>query len=360
MGNKKSVGVQLKKMIPGYAFAAPGVIFVAVYMGYPLIRSLYLSFTNYNFAFDKKPVFAGLSNFAKMFSDAYFMDSLRNTVVFSLLFFPSIMIISLINAMLLDKGVRGSGIFRTCVFVSMVVPLSLTGIIFQWILNNQYGLLNSVLREMLHLDAWAHNWLGEGKWAMFSIVIVSLWKNMGMLVIFFMAGLAGIPSDIIESAKIDGANAFQRIFRIILPNLKESYVICGLWAIIQSVKVFEQPFVMTNGGPGTSTLVLYQYTWMNAFKYYEMGYASAIGYFMGAVILLSLIHILSKVIHKTKIDVDEKGIKAGAVTAVEVSEGSAVQTEEPKEVFLDRPFFYMIIDTRQNFPLFMGCLMQLE
>ena len=84
---------------------------MAVYMGYPLIRSLYLSFTNYNFAFDKKPVFAGLSNFAKMFSDAYFMDSLRNTVVFSLLFFPSIMIISLINAMLLDKGVRGSESF---------------------------------------------------------------------------------------------------------------------------------------------------------------------------------------------------------------------------------------------------------
>ena len=159
MGNKKSVGVQLKKMIPGYAFAAPGVIFVAVYMGYPLIRSLYLSFTNYNFAFDKKPVFAGLSNFAKMFSDAYFMDSLRNTVVFSLLFFPSIMIISLIIAMLLDKGVRGSGIFRTCVFVSMVVPLSLTGIIFQWILNNQYGLLNSVLREMLHLDAVSYTHL---------------------------------------------------------------------------------------------------------------------------------------------------------------------------------------------------------
>ena len=106
-----------------------------------------------------------------------------------------------------------------------------------------------------------------------------------MLVILFMAGLAGIPHDIIESAKIDGANGIQTIFRIILPNLKESYVICGLWAIIQSVKVFEQPFVMTNGGPGTATLVLYQYTWQNAFKYYEMGYASAIAYFIGIVIL---------------------------------------------------------------------------
>ncbi|MEY8351829.1 sugar ABC transporter permease [Lachnospiraceae bacterium 54-53] len=308
MGNKKSAGLRLKKMIPGYAFAAPGILFTAIYMGYPLLRSFYLSFTKYNFAFDRTPVFAGLTNFAKMFSDAYFMDSLRNTAVFSLLFFPALMIFSLIIAMLLDKGIRGSGIFRTCIFLSMVVPLSLTGIIFQWILNNQYGLLNTVLKDVFHMEFLTRNWLGEGKWAMVSIVVVSLWKNMGMLVIFFMAGLAAIPGDIIESAKIDGANAAQRIFLIILPNLKESYVICGLWAIIQSVKVFEQPFVMTNGGPGTATLVLYQYTWMNAFKYYEMGYASAIAYFMGVIILL--LSAFNMYLNRNK-DVDEvKGKRA--------------------------------------------------
>lgn len=307
MGQKKTVGLKFKKMLPGYAFAAPGILFTAIYMGYPLIRSFYLSFTNYNFAFDRAPTFVGLANFTKMFSDAYFMDSLRNTAVFSLLFFPSLMVFSLIIAMLLDKGVRGSGVFRTFIFLSMVVPLSLTGIIFQWILNNQYGLLNTFLRDVLHMDLLAHNWLGEGKWAMVSIVVVSLWKNMGMLVIFFMAGLAAIPDDIIESAKIDGANAVQRIFLIILPNLKESYVICGLWAIIQSVKVFEQPFVMTNGGPGTATLVLYQYTWMNAFKYYEMGYASAIAYFMGFIILL--LSALNMYLNRSR-DVDEvKGRK---------------------------------------------------
>ena len=140
---------------------------------------------------------------------------------------------------------KSSGWF---LFTMKVLDGSHACIIFQWIFNNQYGLLNSVLSQVFGLDSWTHNWLGEGKWAMFSIVVVSLWKNMGMLVILFMAGLAGIPHDIIESAKIDGANGIQTIFRIILPNLKESYVICGLWAIIQSVKVFEQPFVMTNGG----------------------------------------------------------------------------------------------------------------
>ncbi|QOV18519.1 sugar ABC transporter permease [Blautia liquoris] len=280
------MGYRKKSMLAGYAFAAPGMIFAVLYMGYPLLRSFYLSFTNYNFAFDSQPALCGLENYINMFKDSYFLDSFRNTAVFTLAFFPSLMILSLIIALLLDKGVKGSGIYRTCIFMSMVVPLSLTGIIFQWIFNNQYGLLNSVLTQIFGLKSWTHNWLGEGKWAMFSIIVVSLWKNMGMLVIFFMAGLANIPDDIIEAAKIDGSNSIQTTFRIILPNLKESYIVCGVWAIIQSVKVFEQPFVMTNGGPGTSTLVLYQYTWQNAFKYYEMGYASAIGYFMGIIILI--------------------------------------------------------------------------
>lgn len=282
---KKGFLLNIKKQIPGYAFMLPGFLFVAIYMGYPLLRSLYLSFTQYNFSFDDKPTFVGLHNYLKMFSDTYFLDALRNTAVFTIVFLPCVMIISLVIAMLLDRGVKGSGIFRTSIFLPVVVPLSLTGIIFQWILNEHYGLLNWFFSEVLHMPALAQNWLGEGKWAMVSIIVVSLWKNIGMLVVMFMAGLQAISNDLKEAAHVDGASSWQRIIYIILPNLKESYIICGIWAIIQAVKVFEQPFIMTNGGPGTDTLVLYQYTWMNAFKYFEMGYASSIAYFMGIVIL---------------------------------------------------------------------------
>ena len=283
---KKNTSLGLKKQIPGYAFMLPGFLFIVIYMGYPLFRSLYLSFTQYNFSFDEKPTIVGITNYIKMFSDTYFMDSLRNTAVFTAAFLPGVLIISLILALLLDHGVKGSGLFRTCIFLPVVVPLSLTGIIFQWILNEQYGLLNWFLADVLHLGGLAQNWLGDGTWAMVSIIVVSLWKNIGMLVILFMAGLQAISNDIIEASRVDGANAFQRLFFITLPNLRESYVICGIWAIIQAVKVFEQPFIMTQGGPGTSTLVLYQYTWINAFKYFEMGYASSIAYFMGVIILL--------------------------------------------------------------------------
>ena len=298
----KNMKFRTRSMLAGYAFAFPGMLFCIVYMGYPLVRSFYLSLCRYNFAFDQKPIFEGLYNYTQMFKDPYFVTSLKNTAVFSAGFFPGLMIISLILALLLDQAVKGSPIYRTCIFMAMVVPLSLTGIIFQWIFNSQYGLLNSFLSQVLHLPGLTHNWLGEAKWAMVSIIVVSLWKNMGMLVILFMAGLAAIPGDIIESARIDGANPLQRIFYVILPNLKESFVICGLWAIIQSVKVFEQPFVMTNGGPGTATLVLYQYTWQNAFKLYEMGYASAIGYFMGIIILV--LSAINMYMNRDK-DVDE-------------------------------------------------------
>lgn len=283
---KKGLMKSFKNQLPGYAFMLPGFLFIALYMAYPLGRSLYLSFTQYNFAFDSAPTFVGFKNYIDMFKDAYFLDALKNTTVFALAFFPGVIIISLILALLLDHGVKGSAFFRTCIFLPVVVPLSLTGIIFQWILNENYGLLNWFLTDVLHLASLAQNWLGDEKWAMVSIIVVSLWKNIGLLVVMFMAGLQSISNDIIEASKIDGATVMQRIFRIIIPNLKESFVICGIWAIIQAVKVFEQPFIMTNGGPGTSTLVLYQYTWQSAFKHFEMGYASSIAYFMGAVILV--------------------------------------------------------------------------
>ena len=283
---KKLTSKTLRENLPGYAFMLPGFIFIAVYMAYPLIETLYLSFTQYNMAFDAEPTWLGFGNYIAMFKDKHFVTALKNTAVFSAGFFPSVMVLSLIVAMLLDKGVRCSAFFRTCIFVPVVVPLSLTGIIFQWILNEKYGLLNWFLTDILNMGWMAQNWLADKTWAMVSIIVVSVWKNMGMLVIMFMAGLQAIPNDIIEASRIDGATTMQRITKIILPNLKESFVICGIWAIIQSVKVFEQPFIMTNGGPGDATMVLYQYTWMNAFKYMELGYASSIAYFMGLIILI--------------------------------------------------------------------------
>ncbi|PKL14616.1 MAG: sugar ABC transporter permease [Spirochaetae bacterium HGW-Spirochaetae-8] len=275
-----------RRELGGMLFLLPGFIFIFLFMIFPVFRSLYLSFSEYNFAFDPQPVFVGLDNYRNVFSDRYFLASFKNTVVFSLLFFPSIMLLALTIALLLNRELRGTGFFRTSVFLPVVVPISLSGIVFQWILNDNFGLMNFVLREVLPLGFLTQDWLADPNWAMLSIVGVSLWKFLGIEVILFLAGLQAIPKDLYEAAKVDGANSWQSLVHITLPNLKETYIITGIWAIIVSVKVFELPFIMTQGGPGTSTLVLYQYMWNTAFIFYDMGYASAIGFIMGIIILL--------------------------------------------------------------------------
>lgn len=281
-----------KRSLAGFLFMLPGFLFIFVYMIFPLFKSLYLSFTEYNFAFDDSPRFNGIQNFKHMLSDSYFIAAFKNTFVFTAFFLPSILIISLSVALLLNKALKGTGFFRTSVFLPVVIPISLTGIIFQWILNQNFGLVNYFLRDVLGASFLAKDWLTDEFWAMISIVSVSLWHFLGIEIILFLGGLQSISNQLYEAAKVDGANAWKALVHITLPNLKETYVITGIWALIASVKVFEQPFVMTKGGPGTSTLVLYQYVWQNAFQLFDMGYASAIAYVMGAIILVgSLINI---------------------------------------------------------------------
>lgn len=284
--------------VAGILFLIPGFVFIFIYMLYPLIYSFYLSFTSYNFAFDDEPTFIGFGNYADMWSDSYFMDAFRNTVFFSVAFLPLMMLLSLSIALLINKGLRGTNFFRTSIFLPVIIPLSLTGIIFQWVLNENYGLFNYFIRNVLNMPSWAHNWLTDERYAMWCIIFVSLWKFMGIEVILFIAGLQAIPNSIYEAARIDGANSWKVLIHITLPNLRESYILTGVWAIIQAVKVYEQPVIMTGGGPGTSTLVLYQYVWKNAFNMYEMGYASSIGYIMG--IIIALLTALNFLINRTK------------------------------------------------------------
>lgn len=274
----------LHNELASYSFVLPGLIFLVVYMAYPLVYTFYLSLTKYKLT-DRAPKFIGFENYIDLFADNTFLLSLKNTAVFAVAFFVLLMVLSLLIALLLDRGVRGSGFFRTSIFLPVVVPMSLSGVVFTWILNENYGLVNYILNEF-GLGIFARNWLSEPSWAMFSILLVSIWKNMGILVILYMAGLGAISNDIIEASKVDGASVFRRIISIVLPNLKESFVVCGIWAIMNAIKVFEQPFVMTKGGPANSTMVLYLYTWQSAFKFLNVGYAAAIAYVMGICIMI--------------------------------------------------------------------------
>jgi ABC-type sugar transport system permease subunit len=267
----------------------PALLFIFAFMLYPLLYSGYISLTEYNFVYDDAPKFTGVDNYVTAIQDDQFIISLRNTLVFGVFFFVAVMVASLTIALLLFPKLRFSAFYQSAVFVPLVVPLSLAGLIFLWILQPNYGLLNHVLGDVLGLRGLTHPWLSDGKTAMASIIVLALWASIGFETILFLAGLKGIPAEVLEAADVDGASGLKKVFWIILPNLRETYVLTGTWAIIHALKVFVEPMVMTDGGPGTSTLVLYQEVYLTAFTYFDMGYASAMGYILGALIMLLVV-----------------------------------------------------------------------
>jgi ABC-type sugar transport system permease subunit len=269
----------------GMIFTFPAFLFIFTFMIYPLVTSLYYSFTDYNYVYDAAPVFTGFSNYINAFKDKTFILTMKNTAVFSASYFILVMLIGLSIALMLFSLKGNTGFFRTCIFMPIVVPLSLAAILFNWIFAENFGLLNYFIGFVLNLPQLTRGWLTERSSAMMAIVAVTLWSTLGFQTILYLAGLQSISTDILEAARIDGANSMQTIVRIILPNLRETYVITGIWAILTGLKVFVQPAVMTGGSPGNSTRVMYMHIYDNAFEYFEMGYATALGFILSFIIL---------------------------------------------------------------------------
>lgn len=271
--------------VAGMLFVLPAAVFIFAFMLFPLVYSGYLSLTRYNFVRQSTPEFIGLDNFARALQDPIVLTAFANTAVYAVSYFVIVMVVSLSIAMMLFRKLRFSTFYQSAIFMPIVVPLSLAGLIFVWILQPNYGLLNHLLANVFGLPGLAQAWLSDGTTAMAAIVVLSLWATIGFLTILFLSGLQAIPEEILEAAEIDGAGGWRRFTEIIIPSLRPTFVITGTWGVLHSLKVFVEPMVLTDGGPGTSTLVLYQHIYVTAFNYFDMGYASAIGYLLGALIL---------------------------------------------------------------------------
>jgi ABC-type sugar transport system permease subunit len=276
----------------GVVFVLPAFLLATVFMIYPLFASLYLSLTKYNFAFDTKPQFIGIENYVKAFNDSAFIDSIGVTAVYSILYFVLVMLGGLILALMLFYAKGKTSVFRTAYFLPIVIPLSLSSFIFNWILQKNYGLLNYFLADILGAGHLTREWLSTNPWAMISIVVVSVWATVGFETILFLNGLQALPEDMLEAGIVDGATGFRTLFSIILPNLRETFAVTGIWAILQALKVYIVPSLVTWGGPGTATTVMYMYVYRQSFTYLEMGYGAALGFIMSILIMvLSLLNM---------------------------------------------------------------------
>ncbi|MHB9037751.1 MAG: carbohydrate ABC transporter permease [Armatimonadota bacterium] len=266
----------------GVLFCSPLIIGLLVFTVYPVLASLYYSFCRYPML--KPPVWIGLANYRTLFSDTVFYTSLWNTAYYAAVSTPLCIITAFLLALMLNQKVKGMAVFRTMFFVPSIVPMVAGSVLWLWLLNPQYGLINIVLRGM-HIPA--PGWMADPLWAKPALILMSTWGVGGSMLIF-LAGLQDVPTDLYEAADIDGASFIRQLWHITIPFLSPHIFFLLVMGFINAAQYFTQAYVMTGGtgGPVDSTRFFSLYLFQNAFQYWKMGYACAMAWVLFVVILL--------------------------------------------------------------------------
>ena len=271
---------RFKDILSSYAFLMPNFIGFIVFILGPVIMSFVLSL--YKWDLLRPPTFVGLSNYVTLLlDDELFWITLKNTFYFIVLTVPANIVVSLTLAVILNRRMKGIGFFRTAYFIPVVSSLVAVAVIWRWLYQPDFGLLNGFL---YYLRLPPIRWLRDPAWAMPAVALMSVWKNMGYNMVIFLAGLQGIPMVFYEAAKVDGANHWHQFRFITLPLLSPAMFFVMVISLIGAFQAFDQIYIMTQGGPGTSTMVYNYYLYRNAFFSLRMGYASAMAYIMLIII----------------------------------------------------------------------------
>lgn len=262
-------------------FLLPSLIGFLTFIIYPVFYSLGVGFTEWDLINPMK--FIGLKNYQSLLKDANFWNSLKNTFIFIIGYLPSVMIIGLLVALLLNSKIRLKPVFRGIYFLPVVTSWVAVSLVWKWLFNPKFGLINYFLSL---ISVHGPNWLNDPKTAMLAIIITSVWKDIGFIMVLYLGGLQNISPSLYEAASIDGADNWHQFWKITLPMLKPTTFFVSMISLINSFQVFDQVNIMTEGGPGDSTTVLVQNIYNSAFKYSEMGYAAAMSWVLFAIILV--------------------------------------------------------------------------
>jgi multiple sugar transport system permease protein len=288
LGASRRGGVlQRREALAGYLFTAPWTLGLLLFIVGPIIASLVISLTDW--AGINAPNWVGLANYAQMFgNDPLFWQSLKVTVLFTLFSVPLGLALGLLMAILLNQKVRGLSWFRTIYYLPSVVPPVAASMLWLWMFDPNFGLLNQFLG---FLGIPGPGWLADEQWALPAMVVMSLWGVGGGMLIY-LAGLQGIPSELYEAARIDGANWWTLFWRITLPLLSPVMFFNLITGVIGSFQFFTQSYVMTQGGPHYATEFYALYLFQQAFTYFHMGYASALAWVLFLIVLALTLIVL--------------------------------------------------------------------
>ncbi len=259
----------------------PNVIGFLMFMLIPMVATFVLSFMEYDML--SAPKFVGLQNYKDMIEDPITRQVTWNTIVYTILTVPVGMVLSLLLAVALDSINYLKRFFRGAYFLPSITSMVVISIVWQWIYNPEYGLMNFFLS---FFGVSPKKWLTSSSTSLISLAIVGIWKRLGYDMVIFLSGLQGISTNYYEAAQLDGANKFQIFWHITIPLLRPTTFFVFVMAIIGSFQVFDQVQLMTQGGPGRSSSVLVHYLYQNAFQYFKMGYACALAYLLFAIVLV--------------------------------------------------------------------------
>ncbi len=278
----------LSELLTAIPFLSPTLLVFAIFVVFPVIFSFYLSFMKWNM-FSAETSFVGAENYLTILANPEFWAVLKNTAFYTIGTVPLNMVLALAVAYVLNKKIAGKRLLRTAFFAPVVMSSVAAAVIWRWVYEPNFGLLNYVLGW---LGIPAINWLNDPTAAMFALIVMGVWKTFGVNMVLFSAGLQGIPDHYYEAAEIDGAGKWGQFWNITLPLLSPTTFFILVMSVIGSFQVFDIVYVLTSGGPLGTTKVLVFYLYEHAFKYFEMGYASAVAYLLFALIFtLTLLQV---------------------------------------------------------------------
>jgi multiple sugar transport system permease protein len=293
---RKRISWHRRRSLQGYLYVLPWIVGILFFFLYPMVYSAYISFTEWRAA--GPHVWVGLQNYKLMLHDPLLSHSLKLTVTYTLLSVPLQMVVGMTMAYFLNQNVRGMTIFRTIYYMPSVLAGPAIAVLWGWIFSTEFGLINHIL-SLIGVPNPHIPWTTSREWVMWVYVIMSVW-TVGHTIVIYLAGLQGIPTEYYEAAEVDGANRFQKVWSITLPLMMPIILYNLLLAIISSFQIFTTAYVLTNGTgrPANASLFYYLYMYRTGFREGYLGYASAMGWLLFAILVVVSI-LLFRVFRKT-------------------------------------------------------------
>ena len=274
-----------RNTIAGCLFIAPSFIGFILFSLFPLILTIVLSFSEWDLVSGLKGIkLIGIGNYAELFKDSVFHESLRNNILFAIWSLPALLLLGLFGAILINDYVFSKQLFKTIYFLPYISSGVAVATVWKVVFQPTYGPVNEFLRSLGMANP--PKWLADPNWALFTITLMFIWQNIGYYMLVYITGLQSIPKDLYEAADIDGAGKWQKIRYLTIPLVSPTTFFLFITGIISSFKIFDAIQILTKGGPGTSSSVLVHYLYKVSFEFYKIGYGSAISIILFLVVVI--------------------------------------------------------------------------